>query len=455
MGVKRFWSTTGVVTLTGALLLTSAPMASADQVRDAQWPLTVYGAEKVWKTSQGAGVTVAVIDSGVDASHPDLTGQVLPGKDFTGDGKPHEDNIGHGTAMASLIAGHGHGVNASAGVMGLAPKAKILPVRVSVTRGVDETDGKIDTAGWVAGVRFAVEQGAEVINLSLDDSSAYPGSKAAKAIEYAQAHDVVVVASTGNDAGTVNYPAALPGVVAAAAVDKGLNPWSKSNTGNVIVAAPGVEVAQADPTTRSGYSVADGTSGSSAYVSAIVALLRSKYPDLTAGQIINRLIKSASFLNNKGRTAPDRELGYGIARPGTALTMDIPKGSKQGPLAQSSPSTSTNSGAASDDNDSTSLAKKKKKSSSGSFLLIAGIAAAVVIIGILFAVLRNRRNGGSGGGPGSGGGTPPHGAGNPPQPPTGYQPYPNSAPNQGYPAPPGQSPQQPNPYGQQPPYQGQ
>ncbi len=357
--------------------------------------------------------------------------------------------------MASLIAGHGHGTNASAGVMGLAPKAKILPVRVSVTRGVDETDGKIDTAAWVAGVRFAVEQGAEVINLSLDDSSAYPGSKAAKAIEYAQAHDVVVVASTGNDAGTVNYPAALPGVVAAAAVDKGLNPWSKSNTGDVIVAAPGVEVAQADPTTSSGYSVADGTSGSSAYVSAIVALLRSKYPDLTAGQIINRLIKSASFLNNKGRTAPDRELGYGIARPGTALTMDIPKGSKQGPLAQSSPSTSTNSGAASDDNDSTSLAKKKKKkSSSGSFLLIAGIAAAVVVIGILFAVLRNRRNGGNGG-PGSGGGTSPHGTGYPPQPPTGYQQHPNTAPNQGYPTPQGQAPQHPNPYAQQPPHQGQ
>ncbi|MFH0519049.1 S8 family serine peptidase [Streptomyces sp. M41] len=440
--------------LTGALLLTSAPNASADQVRDAQWPLSVYGAENVWKTSQGAGVTVAVIDTGVDASQPDLTGQVLSGKDFTGAGDPHEDSVGHGTAMASLIAGHGHGANGSAGVMGLAPKAKILPVRVSATRGVDETDGKIDTAGWTAGVRYAVEQGASVINLSLNDSTAYPGSKAAKAIEYAQAHDVVVVSSAGNDAGTVNYPAALPGVVAVSAVDKALTPWSKSNTGKVTVAAPGVEVVRVDPTTDSGYSVTDGTSGSSAYVSAIVALLRSKYPDLTAGQIINRLIKSASFLNNKGRTAPDKELGYGIARPGTALRMDIPKGSKEGPLAQSAPSTSTNSGAATDDNDSSTQAKKKKKSSSGNILLIAGIAAAVVVVGIVFALLRNRRNGGSGG-HGSGGGTSPHGTGTPAQPSTGYQHYPNSAPNQGYPAPPGQSPQNPNPYAQQPPQQGQ
>ncbi|MFD7475211.1 S8 family serine peptidase [Streptomyces sp. NPDC059837] len=433
--------------LTGALLLTSALTASADQVRDAQWPLSVYDAEKVWQTSQGTGVTVAVVDSGVDSSHPDLTGQVLPGKDFTGQGNPHQDENGHGTGMASLIAGHGHGANGSAGVKGLAPKVKILPVRVSATK--DDAY----TKDWAAGVRYAVDQGASVINLSLNDSTAYPGSEAAKAIAYAQGKDVVVVAGTGNDSGTVNYPAALPGVVAVSAVDKALNFWSKSNTGNVTVAAPGVETPQADPTSRSGYVVADGTSGSTAYVSAIVALLRSKYPDLTAGQIINRLVKSASFLNNKGKTAPDKEFGYGIARPGTALTMDIPKGSKEGPLAQASPSTSTNSGAASD-GDGTSLAKKKKNSSSGSILLIAGIAVGVVVIAILFVVIRSRRNGGSGG-PGSGGGIPPHGTGYPPQPPTGYQPYPSTAPNQGYPTPPGQSPQHPNPYAQQPPHQGQ
>lgn len=261
----------------------------------------------------------------------------------------------------------------------------------------------------------------------------------------------MVVAGTGNDAGAVEYPAALPGVVAVSAVDQALNFWSKSNTGNVTVAAPGVRTPQADPTINSGYAVADGTSGSTAYVSAIVALLRSKYPDLTAGQIINRLIKSASFLNNKGKTAPDKELGYGIARPGTAMTMNIPKGSKGNPLIAGSSSTSTNSAAGSDDNDSTSQAKKKKKSSSGGILLIAGIAAAVLVVGgILFVVLRSRRNGGNGG-PGSGGGTPSQGTGYPPQPPTGYQQYPN----QGYPTPPGQAPQHPNPYAQQPPNQGQ
>ncbi|WP_328878858.1 S8 family serine peptidase [Streptomyces sp. NBC_00299] len=447
MGFNRVWSTTGVVALTGALLLTATTTASADQVRDAQWPLTVFDAERVWKTSQGEGVTVAVVDSGVDATHPDLTGQVLPGKDVNG-GDAQKDADGHGTGMASIIAGHGHGQGNSAGVMGLAPKAKILPVRAS--------NGDEISTSWPDGVRYAVDQGAEVINLSFNDSTAYPGSKAAKAIAYAQQHDVVVVAGSGNDAGTVNYPAALPGVVAVSGIDKNLDFWSKSNSGKgVILAAPGVDIPRVDPASPGGYAMADGTSDATAYVSAIAALVRSKYPDLTAGQVINRLIKSASFLQHEGKKAPDSELGYGIARPGSALTMDIPKGPKEGPLAQSSPSTSTNSGAASDDNDSTSLAKKKKKSSSGSFLLIAGIAVAVVAIGILFAVLRNRRNGGNGGPDSGGGGTPPHGTGNPPQPPTGYQQYPNTAPNQGYPAPPGQSPQNPNPYAQQPPHQGQ
>ncbi|MGW1257447.1 S8 family serine peptidase [Streptomyces sp. NPDC002513] len=435
--------------LTGALLLTSTSTASADQVRDAQWPLTAYNAERVWKTSQGAGVTIAVVDSGVDASHPDLVGQVLQGKDFTGAGNADEDSDGHGTGMASLIAGHGHGANDSSGVMGLAPKAKILPVRV------DTTENKIDTEGWAAGVRYAVDRGASVINLSIGDSSAYPGSKAAKAIAYAQEHDAVVVAATGNDAGTVSYPAALPGVVAVSAVDKDLNFWSDSNTGTVTVAAPGVETVQADPTSRSGYVVASGTSGSAAYVSAIVALLRSKYPDLSAGQVINRLVKSASFLNNEGRKAPDKELGYGIARPGSALTMNIPAGPKEGPLGQPSPSNSADSG--SKGSDSTDQAGKKKGSSSGGVFLIAGIAAVVLVIAVAFAVIRRRRNG-RGNGPGSGGGMPSQGSGYPPQhptyPPT-QQPYPNAAPQQGYGTPPGQSPQHPNPYTQQPPYGGQ
>jgi type VII secretion-associated serine protease mycosin len=448
LSFKRFWPTTGVVALTGALLLTSAPIASADYIRDKQWVLDATDAEAVWAQSQGQGVIVAVVDTGVDASHPDLTGQVLAGTDMKNSGsKGQSDTNGHGTRMASLIAGHGHGAGNNAGVKGLAPGAKILPVRVSRT-------GNGDIEGVAEGIYFAIGHGATVINLSFGDSGISPQSDAAKAIAYAQQHNAVVVAAVGNDAAEhVPLPAGLPGVVAVGAVDEYMNLWENSNYGTgVTLTAPGSNIAAADPTEPSGYSNASGTSDAAAFVSATAALVRSKFPNLTAGQVINRLIKSATFLNHKVTKVPDEKYGYGIIRPNKALQMDIPAGPEQGPLAQASPSTSTQSGSASDNGSTSQASKKTKKSSSNGILIIAGIAGVVVVIAILFAVIRNRRNRGSGG---PGGGTPSHGAtGYPPQPPTGYQPYRNTPPAQGYPTPQGQSPQYPNPYTQQPPSRG-
>jgi type VII secretion-associated serine protease mycosin len=399
-----------------------------------------------WAETQGEGVTVAVVDSGVDASHPDLTGQVLEGKDFTGGGNAQKDLDGHGTSMASLIAGHGHGSGEASGMLGLAPKAKILPLRVIETQkdpNHDET--------WAAAVRYAVDNGAKVINLSFSNDGGKTLSDGRAAIAYAQAHDVVVVASAGNDGSiAVDEPAALPGVVSVGAVNKEGNRWDGSNTGKgLTLMAPGVDILAADMTRSQQYSLSTGTSDSTAYVSATAALVRAKHPDLTAGQVINRLIKSASFLGHKGLKAPDEEYGYGIIRPYQAVTMDIPAGSKENPLGQLKSSTSTSSEASK--GTGTSTEAKKKKSSSSNILVIAGGVAAVVVIGaIVIVVIRSRRNGGNGG-PGSGGGVSSQGLGYPPA----QQPYPNSAPNQGYPAPPGQSPQRPNPYAQQPPHQGQ
>lgn len=216
--------------------------------------------------------------------------------------------------------------------------------------------------------------------------------------------------------------------------------------------APGVEILAADTTLSPQYSLSNGTSGATAYVSAAAALVRSKFPDLTAGQVINRLIKSASFLGHKGLEAPDEEYGYGIIRPHQAVTMDIPAGPKENPLGQLQSSDSTSGKAAEEANASTQVTKKS--SSSSVLVLAAGIAAIVIVGAIAFVVIRNRRTGGNGG-PGSGGGTPAYGMGYPPQPRAGQQPYPNAAPNQGYPTAPGQSPQYPNPYAQQPPHQGQ
>jgi subtilisin family serine protease len=101
VAIKRMWSATGPAALTGALLLTAAPTASADYVRDREWVLDVFSVDEIWAQSQGEGVTVAVVDSGVVAGHPDLSGQVHEGKDFTGGGSAQEDIQGHGTAVAS------------------------------------------------------------------------------------------------------------------------------------------------------------------------------------------------------------------------------------------------------------------------------------------------------------------------------------------------------------------
>ncbi|WP_406196465.1 type VII secretion-associated serine protease mycosin [Streptomyces sp. NBC_01017] len=445
MSFKRVRSAAGVVALTGALLLTTAPTASADYVRDQQWVLNAFAVEDVWAESQGQGVTVAVVDSGVDASHPDLTGQVLEGKDFTGGDNAQEDKLGHGTGMASIIAGHGHGSGNSSGMVGLAPKAKILPLRALQT----EKDPLHDET-WAAAVRYAVDQGAKVINLSFANDGGKTLSDGRAAIAYAQAHDVVVVAGAGNDGSiAVDEPAALPGVVAVGAIDKDANRWDGSNTGKgLALMAPGVEVLAADPTRSQQYNLSNGTSDATAYVSAAAALVRSKYPDLTAGQVINRLIKTATFAHHKGLKAPDEEYGYGIVRPYSALTMDLPAGPKKNPLGQLTSSTSTSSEAA-NGTDKSTQAKKKKKSSSSSLLLVAGGVAVVVVIGaIAFVVLRNRRNGGNGG-PGSGGGGSQY-----PGYPSAQQPYPGPASNQGYPASPEQAPQHPGPYSQQPPQQG-
>ncbi|MFJ8625676.1 type VII secretion-associated serine protease mycosin [Kitasatospora sp. NPDC093550] len=314
-----------------------APAASADQIRDQQWALKTFEAEtKVWPISQGEGVVVAVIDSGVNSEHQDLTGQVLPGADFSGtrsDGRIDAD--GHGTGMASLIAGHGHG--AQAGVIGLAPKAKILPVRVRTSEG-----GPIPEQNDLAtAIRFAVDRQARVINISLSGGSRFD-SQTRKAIAYAISKDVVLVAGTGNDGSSsgVGYPAAFPGVVAVGALDSTGIVWDESTSGSeTTLVAPGVGINHASAKSPTSYATGSGTSDSTAYVSATAALIRSKYPNLSAGQVINRMIKSATPPAN-GTVVPNNHYGYGILAPAKALEANpaVDSGPLENPLVKRSES---------------------------------------------------------------------------------------------------------------------
>ncbi|WP_344442797.1 S8 family serine peptidase [Kitasatospora nipponensis] len=316
----------------GALVwgLAAGP-AVADNIRDQQWALKAYKADTdVWPVSQGDGVTVAVMDSGVLADHQDLSGQVIAGADLTGDGTDGRiDSLGHGTGMASLIAGHGHGDQS--GVMGLAPKARILPIRLSL-QGSDDFSASGDLK-FPDALRYAVDHGAKVVNMSFVDSMRTSREDRA-AINYAVSRDVVLVAGTGNLGSVVSYPAAFPGVVAVGAIDRQGNVWEKSNRGpEVSLVAPGVGIYSAGNKSTSDYRYASGTSDATAYVSAIAALVRSKYPALSAGQVIRRMITSAAAPPDHSQVPNDR-YGYGIASPSKALAANpaVDGGPTENPL---------------------------------------------------------------------------------------------------------------------------
>ncbi|MEV4824759.1 type VII secretion-associated serine protease mycosin [Micromonospora sp. NPDC049274] len=291
-------------------------VARTDQVRDEQWQLDELRADTAWRSSTGRGVTVAVIDSGVDANHPDLTGQVLPGLDLVGPaGGAGPDPVGHGTTVAGLIAGRN---DDKRGVVGLAPDSRILPVRV-----LDERN-KYDDALIVAkGVRWAVDNGARVINLSLGGSGDSPALAAA--LDYAFARDVVVIACTGNLATSpdskVWYPAREPGVIAVAGLERSSdNLWSGSITGRAtVLTAPATGLVGARP--ADGYWRVQGTSFAAPLVAATAALVRSRYPDMPAGEVVNRLLATARDIGPTGR---DDRFGYGVVDPVAALTADVP-----------------------------------------------------------------------------------------------------------------------------------
>ncbi|MFF4996687.1 type VII secretion-associated serine protease mycosin [Streptomyces sp. NPDC000656] len=298
--------------------------AAADNIRDRQWGLTALRAEEAWGTTRGAGITVAVLDTGVDGSHPDLAGQVLDGTDLIGMGAGRGDRAWarHGTAMAGIIAGHGHGGNRRQGVLGIAPQARILPVRVILEEGdPGRAKARESKGGALAeGIRWAADHGANVINLSLGDDSDSAHHEAAEdeAVQYALAKGVVVVASAGNggrQGDHASYPAAYPGVIAVTAVDRGGRKadFSTSNW-YATVSAPGVDVVIADPDRA--YYEGWGTSAACAFVSGAVALVKAAHPDLSPAQIKRLLEETASDAPPGGR---DDSRGHGLVDPVAAL----------------------------------------------------------------------------------------------------------------------------------------
>ena len=303
-------------------LCISPHVALADSVRDRQWHLRFLNIAEAHRLTVGAGQTVAVIDSGVDATHPDLLNNVLPGTDFIdspGDGRRDVD--GHGTSMAGLVAAHGRG---DSGILGIAPAAKILPVRNSFVR---------EGFALTEGIDWAINHGATVISVS----RVTPDRQTLQelAVKRALDRNIVVVAGAGNtDTATlVGYPAAYPGVVAVGGVDRnGEHAAIAVTGGQLVVAAPAVDIVAAAP--GGGTQMTGGTSAATAIVAGAVALIRARYPHLNARQVIDRLTATAT---DKGPPGRDYIFGYGVIDIVKALTADLPAKAAS-PLATPAPS---------------------------------------------------------------------------------------------------------------------
>jgi hypothetical protein len=313
------------------LAFNAASASAADSVRSQEWWLTKLHVTKAWQSTRGKGVTVAVLDTGVDPTQADLAGAVITGPDYTNSGRVRGGPFWgvHGTAMASLIAGRGHGPGHAAGIIGVAPAATILSVRVTL----ESNDPLLSDANVAAGlpraiargIRYAVKHHASVIDLPLDPVTAQgapgAGGSAAErsAVAYAMAHRVVLVAPAGDDGAStdaVNFPAAYRGVISAGAFNSAFTraPFS-SHRPYVTLTAAGDGVIAANGT--QGYALVSSTAAASAVVAGIVALIRTQFPALSPAQVTSALTQSTVFRRPGGQQDGS---GAGTVDAAAALT---------------------------------------------------------------------------------------------------------------------------------------
>jgi membrane-anchored mycosin MYCP len=313
--------------------------AHADAVRDAEYWLSDYGIRDAWNTTRGAGVTIAVIDTGISSGPAEFNGAVAAGYDASGVGSPdgrtplgQKDEKEHGSWVGSLAAGRGAG--GDNGVLGAAPDATLLSVSV----GFRTSGSTVPFEDQIAsGIRWAVDNGADVINMSLTTNTLDWPESWDDAFKYAFEHNVVVVAAAGNrGSGTeeVGAPATIPGVLVVGGVkrDKTASFDASSQGITISVAAPSEELVGVSP--DGSYVGWSGTSGASPIVAGIVALVKAKYPDLDAGAVIDRVVKTATPAPGQGAAIPSPIYGYGLVDARAAVTADVPAFSGAGPAEQ-------------------------------------------------------------------------------------------------------------------------
>ncbi len=257
--------------------------------------------DSAWNVTRGVSETIiAIVDSGINLSHPEFAGRLVPGYDFINNDDDPTDDHGHGTHVAGIAAA---GINGF-GTVGVCPECRIMPVKV-----LNQRNG--GTWGTVSkGILFAVDNGADVINLSL--GATITSTTLISSVQYAIDNGVVIVAAAGNMASSSPfYPAAVPGVIGVSGTDSQDQYWPVSNYGDYIdVSAPAVNIYSSyyDLVNTSGYAYMSGTSMASPFVTGLVGLILSRRPELTVDEVTDLLVKTAKDLGDPGR---DPLYGFG------------------------------------------------------------------------------------------------------------------------------------------------
>jgi type VII secretion-associated serine protease mycosin len=366
-----------VIAISAATIMPGSP-AFGDSFRSDQWYLKSLNIARAHGLTKGADVTVAIIDSGA-YPHPDLRRNLLRGKSFVSgdraDGR--SDKSGHGTNMAALVGSHGRSGND--GVLGIAPAADILPIKISLT-------GADTSAEMGRGIQWAIDQKASVVNVS---ASVGPAFEVQDAIAAALQENVVVVASAGNTSqdAIVGYPAAIEGVLSVGATGRNGKHASLSvKDPKVLICAPGVDITTAEPPDK--YADVSGTSPAAAIVSGAAALVRAKFPRLSAEEVIHRLTATADDIGPPGR---DDECGFGRLNVVKALTAVVP------PLEGAASSTVTPGASATPVGGTTLPAtafapRGESEKGSSAAVVLGGLGGVAVALGVIaFLSLRRRR----------------------------------------------------------------
>ncbi len=277
-------------------IVTALKTTESIQAETLPWGIDIVEADQVWGTYTGAGINVAVLDTGIDMDHPDLAVNIKGGINIISTRKTFDDDNGHGTHVSGTIAA----VSNDIGVVGVAPEANLYGVKVLNRRGSGYT------SDIIAGIEWSVDNNMDIISMSL--SSAYYNEALEVAINYAYNNGVIIVAASGNESTSVSYPAAYDNVIGVSAIDQNYDLAYFSNFGPEIdVTAPGVGIISTYY--KGGYAIMDGTSMATPHVTGVIALMLESG---TANTYEDVLARFASGCVDLGEPGKDIYFGFGL-----------------------------------------------------------------------------------------------------------------------------------------------